>query len=470
MGLMFQDRLNRSFVILLVVLFGLSTWITINGLWVELPLLVALGIPEGYNLASYLVIIIQLANIGPLVYSIADHFVRGNKLEAPCIYLGLFLGVVSCLLLVFFWDVTTFWEAIGEERSTALLCLAFLLALKDTTSSVTFIPFMVRLDSAYMLWFFVGQGLCSLAPSLIALGQGVSNQNCVANTTYTDELSGENCTTWMVETSPANYPPVSFFWLLFATMLVAMVAFFILHSLTLAKKEFVIKPPKVDAPENSDPEYHCRSIAGTAREYAKKHSVSSANDVSEEDAEESFEEPALEEYVLLFFLLAVVNAMRNGVLPSIQSYSCGAYGFNAYLLATTLGHVANPVGCFVVLFFPKKSLALVTSTCLVAVLAGCYCMATAALSPTPPLQHDVAGTVIVVIAWVLVSGLFAHTKSSIGWILRHEPDNHKLLRWYGIVTQVGSLAGAVVMFPLVNVLHLFTAYDNDPCEGYPTCQ
>ena len=38
---------------------------SINGLWVELPLLVE-QLPESWSLASYLSIIVQFANLGPL--------------------------------------------------------------------------------------------------------------------------------------------------------------------------------------------------------------------------------------------------------------------------------------------------------------------------------------------------------------------------------------------------------------------
>jgi hypothetical protein len=53
----------------LFVLFGISSWVAINGLWVETPILVQ-KLPEAWNLASYIVVITQLANIGPIIYSI----------------------------------------------------------------------------------------------------------------------------------------------------------------------------------------------------------------------------------------------------------------------------------------------------------------------------------------------------------------------------------------------------------------
>lgn len=43
----------------LAVLFGIGAWISVNGMWVELPLLVD-ALPEGWNLPSYLSVIIQV--------------------------------------------------------------------------------------------------------------------------------------------------------------------------------------------------------------------------------------------------------------------------------------------------------------------------------------------------------------------------------------------------------------------------
>ena len=46
-------------VALLVVLFGISSWVDINGLWVELPILTQ-ELPEGWDLPSYMAVIIQV--------------------------------------------------------------------------------------------------------------------------------------------------------------------------------------------------------------------------------------------------------------------------------------------------------------------------------------------------------------------------------------------------------------------------
>lgn len=46
----------------LTILFGLGSWLTINGVWVELPTIVPF-VPEQWKLSSYLSLIGQLSNI-----------------------------------------------------------------------------------------------------------------------------------------------------------------------------------------------------------------------------------------------------------------------------------------------------------------------------------------------------------------------------------------------------------------------
>ena len=391
-----RDRMSKLFVGLLVALFGAGSWLTVNGIWVELPVLVALGIPEGYNLASYLVIIIQLANIGPVAFTIANHFTRGNKLEVPTIYVTLLAAVISCFLLIFFWDATTFWSALGAYRSTALLCLSFVISVVNCTSNVTFIPFMVRLRPSYMTVFFVGQGFSALAPGLVALAQGVSKQECAANYTYIDEFTGENCTTWESYTRPANFPPEAFFAFLTAAMMLSLLAFLMLNTLPVAKKEH--NTADQDSQTSSSDE------KGSDEELDPLNDPDSSlnekrtdnHNVDKDQKPTKKEKRSNGEYAVLFIILAIANALGNSVLPSIQTYSCLAYGVNAFLLAATLGKVANPVACFAVMFFPQRRLAVVVATSLMLLLTGSYCFTTALLSPSPPLQDEVAGPVLVV--------------------------------------------------------------------------
>ena len=62
-----------------------------------------------------------------------------------------------------------------------------------------------------------------------------------------------------------------------------------------------------------------------------------------------------------------------------------------------------------------------------------------------------------------------YTKATVAWILRGQPDNRTLLIWFGGVTQLGSMLGALVMFPIVTVAQLFVPYYEDVCRGRPLC-
>ena len=46
-------------VSILIVLFGMGSWVAINGVWAELPILVS-SLPESWNLPTYLVLLIQV--------------------------------------------------------------------------------------------------------------------------------------------------------------------------------------------------------------------------------------------------------------------------------------------------------------------------------------------------------------------------------------------------------------------------
>lgn len=65
-----------------------------------------------------------------------------------------------------------------------------------------------------------------------------------------------------------------------------------------------------------------------------------------------------------------------------------------------------------------------------------------------------------VLTWILFVLLLSYVKVIIGVILRDE--GHSALVWCGAVVQLGSMIGAVCMFPLVNVYGLFES--GDPCN------
>ncbi|CAG5956550.1 unnamed protein product [Menidia menidia] len=397
---------------LLACLFGVGSWVSINGLWVELPLMVP-QVPEGWFLPSYLSALIQMANVGPLLVTLTHRFRPSALNEAAVIYLIIGLGAVASFLLGFFWK-----EAVpvgGVPRSVALFVLTFFLAAVDCTSSVTFLPFMMRFPPQYLTTYFVGEGVSGLLPALVALVQGVGVLHCANATQPPDGAPnaslGDGTLLLQAQYQPANFSVEVFFFFLSAMMLVCLLAFLLLN-------------------------YH----PAVARELPNGRYTNGV--------------------LYIFGVLAWVNALTNTVLPSVQSYSCLPYGNSAYHLSATLAAVSNPLACFIAMFIPIRSLVFMGALTVMGSAVGAYIMAMAVLSPCPMLVNEASGGAIMVLAWIVFILSLSYVKVIIGVILRDE--GHSALVWCGAVVQLGSLLGAVTMFPLVSVYDFFSS--GDPCN------
>ncbi|XP_069863050.1 solute carrier family 52, riboflavin transporter, member 3 isoform X1 [Dipodomys merriami] len=444
---------------LLVCVFGMGSWVAINGLWVELPLLVT-ELPEGWHLPSYLTVVIQLANVGPLLVTLLHRFRPGCLSEVPIIFAILGVGTISCILFAFLWNMTSW--VMGGRHSIAFIVLTFFLALVDCTSSVTFLPFMSRLPTYYLTTFFVGEGFSGLLPALVALIQGSGISTCVnvtADATLSPGTTGETRITqgpggpspsFRLESRylPARFSPLVFFLLLSFMMLCCLVAFLLLQR---------------------QPGGRHGSIEDLLQSQITLHSIRPREEVdsgspgpgdSSKGGEPLEQKAALlrpAQLAFIYTVVAFVNALTNGVLPSVQTYSCLPYGPVAYHLAATLSSVASPLACFLSIFLPTRSLLTLGALTLLGTGFGAYNMAMAVLSPCPLLQGHWGGEVLIVLSWVLFTAFLSYIKVMLGVILRDR--SHSALVWCGAAVQLGSLVGALLMFPLVNVLRLFATAD-----------
>ena len=102
------------------------------------------------------------------------------------------------------------------------------------------------------------------------------------------------------------------------------------------------------------------------------------------------------QFGVLLLGITVLNGLSNGVLSSTASYSALPYGNQAYNLLNRLCLIANPLACFVALFFRCTSLCTVGGLTSIAVLLAGYQLDLAGASPNPPLQGDIWGEFLVV--------------------------------------------------------------------------
>ena len=331
---------------ILVLIFAISSWIDVNGLWVELPILVN-RLPEKWTLASYIIVIVQIANIGPLLYTIAHRFYPKRIHEVPATYFIICIGATAVLLLVHFWDRTT--VIAGSEHSLSLFILCGFLALVDCTSSVVFLPFMQRFPSQYMTALFIGEGFSGLIPGFVGLLQGVgSDPECINSTNIiVNETTGENVTSFAVypKYQDPNFSVETFFYSLFAVLLLSLIAFALLNNLVCVAANHTVEFREGANASESSVEGHTSYYAVQQQESSAEPSPDKDLAVSgdsstvlvtrdeEQQQPQAPERPhscnfSLQLYLLL--LTAWVCALTNGVLPAMQPYTCLPYGSNSH--------------------------------------------------------------------------------------------------------------------------------------------
>ena len=393
---------NRSFsftLAILICLFGAGSWIEINGIWVELPILVPES-PQYWKLPSYLTVIIQIANIGPIIYVLSNRYIKykGRKVvtEVPIICFVLSVGVIASFLLAFTWKETSFID--GKEYSTALIVLSFFLALVDCTSSVTFLPFMAFFPKQYMTIYYIGEGMSGFLPSIVSLIQGVGEKyyrcntvNKIENSTASS-ITSNNLTTVLnvsiskntigveveyFETFPLFSAQV-FFFIISALMLFSLFSFILLVRYLKKTKSMEI---------NNDSNIYMKS---------KKDSLSEKHSTSKEELVSTNTKESLQDISFLLFVTAVINGLSNGALPALTSYSCLPYGFDIYHLTLSLSAAANPIACFLFFFVKVESVLSIAIGVLIYIGSATYTILVAARSPCPYLTDSDAGGIIVV--------------------------------------------------------------------------
>ena len=324
---------------LVVILFGIGSWVAINGIWVEVPVLVG-ELPEKWALPAYLTVICQLANIGPLIYILGRKYCRNVFHERPAVYIAVSLGIIACLGLVFAWNHTTY--IFGAQRSTALMLLTFLVAIVDCTSTVTFLPFMALLPEAYMTSLFIGENMSSLLPSFLALIQGslndVDDRNKTDNSSFLYFPESFENNSSIPSDDGLRFSQGSFFVLLTVMMCICLSAFTLLNFLPYFKKQHV---------RSYESLYYQSDMNTTQSEESLLHQ--DLNDVlhsySYDQRSSCFcckidlRDATVNQYmsykrvVIMLVIQAWINCLSNGVLSSVSAYACQPYGNIAYHLS-----------------------------------------------------------------------------------------------------------------------------------------
>uniref|UniRef100_U5EMU0 Riboflavin transporter n=1 Tax=Corethrella appendiculata TaxID=1370023 RepID=U5EMU0_9DIPT len=427
---------RKLFTDLCAIFFGIGSWIGVNSIFLQLPLLVS-STPEGWNLPSFLVVIIQIANIGPILYTGLQK-IKAFR-DAHMIYCVLIIGSIAAFLMIFFYKNTMY--VFGSDRSLILFVIVFFLALVGCTSSVLFMPYMGRFRDIYLITYLIGEGLSGFLPSIVALFQGVGgNAQCIPNNS-----TNPNAPKYIRFTPPPRFETQSFFVFIFFMYILSSISFAFLNLHKVCRNEHAVVTIK-----NGNNYKYDNTVQTDVGDLNDNEGKTKDNDVKIISAKN---------YVVLIVILGIMCMFGNGFFPSIQSYSCLPYGNIAYHLTATLSSIANPIACFMAVFLPHTSIRSIISLSILSMVIACYAIATSVMSPTPPFIGTIGGEILIVVTWTLLMGLIGYIRLSITAIYRYQGG--KSLVWIGAMTQIGSFIGSVVSFSLVNFTNIFTSYQ--PC-------
>lgn len=305
----FRDAFaNRNLLVdFLALLFGIGAWIGVNSTYVQLPILVA-SAPEGWNLPSYLVVIIQIGNIGPIIYTLLQK-VKAFK-DSYMIYIILAIGIIASLMMSLFYKETAVW--FGEERSVAMFINVFFLALVGCTSSVLFMPYMGRFRELYLISYLIGEGFSGFLPSIVALIQGVGgNPECI--TVVNPETGAPEVQSYQ---SPPRFDTREYFFFVFAFFIISFIAFTLLDNMKVCKKEYAA----VTINYGNDYTYNTEGGISTVIVDQKMELEDSKRNSA--NLQETTKSLSPYNYKYLLILMGITCMFGNGVFPSIQSYSC----------------------------------------------------------------------------------------------------------------------------------------------------
>lgn len=346
------------------ILFGFSSWMGVNAVFLQVPIIIQ-DVPEGWKLSSFIVLVVQSGNIGPLFYTIIQKYWPIK--DAYLIYFLLALGCIGSLLFGFVYDKRV--VLFGHELSLALFIITFMFALVACTSSVLMMPYMGRFLKQYIITYCMGVGIAGFISSLLALGQGSgSTGECIPS---------NNTETGLEPVSiPPNFSVRVFFLITFVMYVLSSIAFILLTNIKAFRTEY----------------------ANVTIQYGNDYTFK--DDESDQETlpvkQETRKIISLSSYKYLMTLAGILSVICNAVLPSIQSFSTLPYGNSTYHYSAIFSLMANPIADIIRLITPERTVKGITYLVMIIAVPASYIFFIALMSPNPPLKDNIMGSLLTV--------------------------------------------------------------------------
>lgn len=396
------------------VLFGLGSWITVNGIFSATAELMSV-LPEKLSLPSDLSLAVQCSNIFLLCYVLYAVCFRRVEREALFVFLVCVVNVVAMTLLGFLWSAVVVVGTLGPH-SVATLALTLLAGGACTVSSVVFLPVVEHYPRVFTTTFAVGEAATGLLAALISLVQ-----------------------------TTTNFPLMVYFFVLAIVVIIAAVAYAFLRFGVLAR-EFRIE----DLQKQTLAEERLALV-----EQPQSQGVDSASSSSSVDGARGFAMNTRSVKALLrsswteLCVTLLLNFMESGAIVSVLPYCTTPYGKSFYLGALWGGLACAPVGSLATLVFRRGR----------AVFWACLwlplCVFMIVNAAVPMLVASQVFGAFVVICIIVAKLLIGYTKALVYHHVQDSGHVHGML-FVGIAQQVGSSIGALVFFLLVHFTNIFS--------------
>ncbi|UJR37744.1 hypothetical protein I4U23_030439 [Adineta vaga] len=422
----------------LIMILNLSTWIDLNSVWIELPLIVNTA-PERWTLPSTLSLIISLANIFPIIVLFIRWRLRERFSEIPYIYIIIIVGIIACCAIGLFWNHTLY--IFGAQRSYLLLIAVFALGILDCTSSLVFCDYMKRFKAKYLHAMFMGESLTASLPTLIATAQGIGGEvQCIQkNQTLPFEP---------IYSEP-RFSVTIFFFLITGIILMSLVAFMILQMTSIVK---LAKAGDTNFEKENIENCEMLLKYGENTPVVRKLSLTTPKSMTRKH----------------FHILQWFNVINSGILygclPTLITYSLLPYGQKAFYYCSILYPVAYPLSAFYALLRPTISLLWVVIGSIVGCLICCFIIVVACQSPCPIWADTVHGGIVMVIAWFSAAFILAYVRIASGNSIKLFWKKENGLFYFGLSVQMGIIFGVLPFYLIINVFELLQ--DRQPCHVY----
>ncbi|CAF1331561.1 unnamed protein product [Didymodactylos carnosus] len=428
MVVLWSSRLTYASIIIL----NLSTWIALQGVWMEFPLIIPL-VPEGWSLPALMSLVSCLANISPLMIIIMRRIQGSQRFsEIPYIYALTITGILSCIIIGLFWNKTIF--IFNQKRSVILIIATFFLSIPDCSSSLIYFDFMKRFRPKYLNAMFIGESLICFIPSLIAIAQGIGSE--VA------------CHGQEPSFSQPRFSVKIYFFILAGVITCSLISFILLRWTSIAEIGNALEKRNettiIDQEQDQDSKQACLEETMTTV-------IQRDNKLSRRT----------------FYLLLIISVINSfivyGCLPSLITYSLLPYGQRVFYYCSLLAPMAYPLACCVHAAIKLKLISLIISS-VINILCSLFVIYIAFNSPCPILHDTVKGGILVTFIWCIIIFIVGYVRIRIGNIIKTSWPKQNGLYIYGLTTQIGYCLGSIPLFFIINVFKLLK--DREPCVKY----